>query len=189
MVIIGISGKKESGKTTLAENLCVSLDMPGKNHTVIVSFADKLKALTAELIFNMPPWTDDMKKAEIYGKTGREWLQIIGTDWFRTANPQCWIHAYQQQLETYKDLEQTFEAENFYYIITPDVRFENEVEAIHNLGGVVIRLLRSPHADAHESETALDSNKNFDCIIDNSNLTVDLTFGQALAYLSKRGLI
>jgi len=80
-----------------------------------------------------------------------------------------------------------------YIIITADVRFPNEVKCIQELGGHVIRLLRNPHDDQHESETALDviqsktkfrdgggielrlgtdANIFFDAVIDNRNMSV-----------------
>ena len=61
--------------------------------------------------------------------------------------------------------------------IVPDVRFPNEVEAIKQAGGAVIRLERSTLNDGHESETALDKENfdwgNFDFVIDNSNNTTE----------------
>ena len=59
--------------------------------------------------------------------------------------------------------------------IVPDVRFENEVEAIQKAGGKVIRLTRKPHEDAHPSETALDNYENFDAVIDNQNFDINET--------------
>jgi len=55
--------------------------------------------------------------------------------------------------------------------IVPDCRFPNEVEAIKEAGGKVIRLTRSPHEDSHLSENALtDDYQGFDCVIDNKKL-------------------
>ena len=42
-----------------------------------------------------------------------------------------------------------------------DVRFPNEVDAILEAGGEVIKLQRAPLKDDHSSETALDK-ENFD---------------------------
>ena len=65
------------------------------------------------------------------------------------------------------------------WIIT-DVRFPNEVEAIENRGGIVIRIERTPRSygtefiiDEHPSETALDDH-NFDYVIDNDGSISDL---------------
>jgi hypothetical protein len=57
------------------------------------------------------------------------------------------------------------------------VRFPNEVECIHDLGGVVIRLLRNPFKDEkidlHSSEVALDHYTDFDLVVDNSKMSIE----------------
>lgn len=59
-----------------------------------------------------------------------------------------------------------------YWIIT-DVRFENEAEAVRENDGILIRINRNTKLnDQHSSETALDNYKNFNLIIDN-NGTLD----------------
>jgi hypothetical protein len=64
---------------------------------------------------------------------------------------ECWIAAYEKKLSRMPGSLQTC-------ILTPDVRFPNELKAIQEMGGVVIRLTRAPFGDEdrHESETALD---------------------------------
>ena len=76
-------------------------------------------------------------------------------------------------------------------VLTGDVRFENEVKCIQELGGHVIRFLRSPFDDDHASEAALDGveydtahclAKNFepppgtilfDAIVDNREMNIE----------------
>ena len=71
--------------------------------------------------------------------------------------------------------------------IVPDVRFENEVEAIQKAGGKVIRLTRKPHEDVHPSETALDSYENFDVVIDNQNFDINETNIKVMEVLREWG--
>jgi hypothetical protein len=75
--------------------------------------------------------------------------------------------------------------------IVPDVRFPNEVKAIQDMGGIVVRLTRNPVKSDDETETALDDYSDFDMavaklcehnrainfnyIIDNAKLTVEET--------------
>ena len=63
--------------------------------------------------------------------------------------------------------------------IIPDVRFPNEVEAIKERGGIVIRVNRSTtKSDSnsnHESEIALDHYHDFDAIINNDKTIGHLT--------------
>ncbi len=141
--IIAFSGKKQSGKTTAVEDLFKMFDEEG---AWILNFADFLKHIVAKCFVGSMFFEEGHKQEVFHGKTGREWLQIVGTDWFRKHNPECWVNAYKSSLdETDGDL-----------ILTADVRFPNEVKCIQDLGGHVIRLLRNPHDDQHESETVLD---------------------------------
>lgn len=60
------------------------------------------------------------------------------------------------------------------WIIT-DVRFSNEVEAIQQKGGVVVRIVRDENtSDKHTSEVALNNYGNFDFIIKNDGTIADL---------------
>ena len=58
-----------------------------------------------------------------------------------------------------------------------DCRFPNEVEAVKNAGGLVIKLNRNLYNSSHESETALDEDRydqsNFDFVIDNKDLSIE----------------
>ncbi len=197
MKIIAISGKKQSGKTTAIKDLQNKIDV-----YEVLNFADCLK----ELVFSYfaapteeyehtvhEPFTTEESKQLKHpcGKTYRELLQIIGTDMFRGLWPDIWIENYKFRagiLCTDYPQEVT--------ILTADVRFPNEIECIQDLGGHVIRLLRNPFNDQHESETALDnyslrdggevvwnkvyneglqrmrSKPGFDAIVDNRNMDI-----------------
>ncbi|KKN35452.1 hypothetical protein LCGC14_0783550 [marine sediment metagenome] len=196
MKIIGISGKKQSGKTTVTDFLELKLQCAGQ-----IAFADYLKEIVCVCfgtVLNKVNGSDEDKNEILScGKSIREVLQIIGTDWFRSLDTDCWVRAYKEKV-AYDDGED--EESDFldYVILTPDVRFPNEVKCIQDLGGHVIRLLRNPHNDQHESETALDhmekqgnatrkeiiarknplyalvwdSDNGFDAIIDNREMTI-----------------
>ena len=83
--------------------------------------------------------------------TAREFMQFFGTNIMRRVYDEIWTS------NTIKRIN----AEQTELAIISDVRFPNEVEAITNEGGVVIKLTRNPFKDKHASETALDKN-NFD---------------------------
>ena len=148
MKIIACSGKKQSGKTTAVVDLRDRITMGN----CCIHFADTLKMFVAKTLFGVDCFLDSMKDVIIHGKTGRQWLQIVGTDWFRNANPDCWINAYKVDVADYADCWPGTEV----CVLTADVRFPNEVKCIQALGGHVRRLLRNPHDDKHASETALD---------------------------------
>ena len=170
-MIIGISGRKQSGKTTAANDLYLKW-----NDSRVVCFADLLKMIV-KLAFgatdmNVNGSNDQKNEILPCRKTAREVMQIVGTDWFRTLDENCWIRWYENYL--YKTRNRFEKGRD--YIITPDVRFPNEIECIHKLGGKVIRLLRNPHPyDTHESEGALDyrhPKQHFDAVIDNQEMSI-----------------
>lgn len=150
-MIIGVSAKKQGGKSTMVNVLQVLLP-----NSQVMRFADFLKEIVLTCFVPAEwDWTiedldlDDNKNRETpCGWTVRKLLQIIGTDWFRHTYQDCWITAFK------KKAAQVCCS----HILVPDVRFPNELRAIQEMDGKVVRLLRAPFQDQdqHESETALD---------------------------------
>lgn len=197
-IIIGISGKKQSGKSTLCESLFNYLESKcGKDSCSVYSFADSLKekvcidvlGLTREQCYG----TDEQKNTStIYSwgaipkeiskgrlstsfMTAREVMQIVGTDIFRKYfDDSIWVNA------TFRDINK----DNYKFALISDVRFSSEVEGISNQDGSVIRLLRNVcETDSHASETSLDS-YNWDSIenahlINNIKMSIDEQFFEA----------
>jgi len=190
MTIIGVSAKKQGGKSTVVRILQDMLP-----NSTVIRFADYLKeiVLTCFIPYDWKWTVDDLDLDENKnrktpcGLTVRKLLQTIGTDWFRHTYPDCWISAFQKKFN---------EARLKYsHVLVPDVRFPNELYALRGVNGVVIRLLRAPYGDQdqHESETALDAiaehtitTQNgfrplqynphilqFDAVCDNRNMTLD----------------
>jgi len=155
MTILGISAKKQGGKSTLIDHFMKEIPC-----CKIVRFADALKQIILDCFvpqewgWDHPDDLDlDSRKNKMLpcGKTVRNLLQMVGTDWFRSIWPDCWVNAYQ------KTLTKASIQGGAALILTPDVRFPNELKMIQQLGGHVIRLMRSPlPPDSHESEIALD---------------------------------
>lgn len=166
MIIIGISGHAESGKTTLVKNLQKKLIKYAP--CIEVNFADPLRKLLLEYFipeeFNLS--IQDLQDQHIknitlpQGYTIRKMLQILGTDLFRKIDPEIWVRLYISKI---RKIER--EHPNS-YILTADIRFINELIAIHKLGGIVIRLMRKVSSFTHQSEKELDiieyaTKKNF----------------------------
>ena len=158
-MIIGISGYKQGGKTTLAEYLKKELRPIVGHGCGIRSFADALKELVLRYWirpvcqddFGVELWDkEDFKQTKHpCGNTYRELLQQIGTDEWRKRWPDMWVENYKRALREITNPK--------FVVLTPDVRFPNEVKCIQDMGGKVIRLLRRPFPeDNHESETALE---------------------------------
>jgi len=212
--IIGISGRKQAGKNTVAnyingnilQNLGMVSDFEISNHgeleiktmnsigtegwgvfdvtrkdeeflqyaenalfpyVKIYHFADPLKAMAIDF-FDLNPQhvygNDKQKNLDTqYGMTIREFLQYFGTDVMRKIKDTIWVDY------TIKRIKQ----EQSNVAIIPDVRFPNEVAAIKQCGGVVIRLNRDVYSSDHPCESALDKENydwnNFDYIIENND--------------------
>jgi len=197
MKVIGFSAKMQGGKTTSTEAVLNHFD--GRGYIAYeISFARFLKEIVAKCFFGIPEFEENMKEALVSGKTGREWLQIVGTDWFREAHGTCWVNSAKAEIE--EILGHNIELEldlpphckhgiDDLFVIS-DIRFENELKFVQDIGGHVIRMLRNPHSDCtHESELALDITEGmtkmstthehspqtilFDVLIDNTDMTVE----------------
>lgn len=126
---------------------------------------DEQKNTDTNISWSSLPFYDD--KTENKNMTAREVMQVVGTDFFRELYPNVWADATIRKIQ-----------ENGPHIaIIADCRFPNEVEAIQNAGGKVVRLTRnSEDEDAHISETALDKENfdwnKFDVIIKNDDMSV-----------------
>jgi hypothetical protein len=116
--------------------------------------------------------------------TPRYALRLLGSEWARRCHPDTWVIKmirtaydvlkagvfYNQEKGAFGRWSDGFSPE---YVPVPDVRFVNEVEAIRNAGGRVIRVIREVPIKAessHSSETGLlnTGDNTFDYVIDNS---------------------
>ena len=156
-MIIGLSGKMKSGKTTVAEY--IKSQLPETN-VMVWGFGHEVKLeflRSNATLYNI----SDLDKQEVKDERGdfivcgvrydditvREALCKLGIK-RREQNPDYWVHKWQETVASAPD--------NF-IIIAPDVRFPNEVKAIQDMGGIVIRLTRNPVDSQDETETALDN--------------------------------
>ena len=157
MKLIGITGKKGSGKSQAAK----FLEDEGYR---IYNFADPLKEATACLLGTSPEFihnlSSDEKEKTIPGLkiSYREFLQELGTGFIREkASETFWIDRMRKNLVP----------ENGSKFVIGDVRFDNEVEFIHSLGGKVIQIERPGGLyDPHKSESGVRVDL-IDKIIDN----------------------
>ena len=165
MILIGIAGKKGSGKDSVADYLCAQYRFQKR------AFADPLKQI-CQILFQLEDQqlSDPILKETIDDRwqlSPRQMFQKIGTDLFRNHyDPHIWLDHFkswyfQHALET--------------HIVCNDVRFQNECDLIHELGGIVIRLTRTLHTtpDSHPSES-VESLTNIDLEWNNNGSLSDL---------------
>lgn len=193
--IIAFAGRKQSGKTTCSEFILKYYNgaIEPFNGARIYNFADPLKrdicmnilGLTYEQCYGED--IDKNKETDIVwdGRklTAREVMQFVGTDIFRKMKNDVWAGA------TIKKIQQ----EKPELAIIADCRFPNEVDAIKNAGGLIIKLNRNPHNSDHASETALDENnypiKNFDLVVYNENISIQEQNRTILTFLKNKRVI
>lgn len=153
--IIGISGKAESGKDTVATIIQKFLEEDGKR-VLIVHFGDLVK-WTAEKFFGWNGAKDEK---------GRMLLQKVGAS-LRDYDDGFWA-------KTLMDIVGVFMS-SYDYVIVPDVRYKNEVAEIELFGNLsyTVRVERPGHENKlteeqrqHPSETELDD-ESFDAVIMN----------------------
>lgn len=137
-MLIALTGKLESGKSTLAKEIKKHHD----EHAVCtLAFAKALKDMCLDY-FNFK-WADlytiDGKKTihPFWGITAREFMQRLGQGLRDAICPDVWVKLLQSQIMIKKDI--------YDIIIVDDARMPNELEMIHNLGGIVVRVTRPNH--------------------------------------------
>lgn len=177
--IVAFAGRKQSGKTTCSE--FVAKYFNGKieplDSAKIYNFADPLKQNICMEVLGLTHdqcYGSDQQKNELVDcywddgrqMTAREVMQFVGTNVFRKMKHNVWSSATINRIQK----------ENPKLAIIADCRFPNEVEAVKEVGGIVIKLTRNPFDSDHDSETALDESnysiQNFDLVIHNENLSI-----------------
>jgi len=166
-MLIGITGRKGSGKDTLAAmfvTLAESRGIPAAQ----ITFAGPIKSFCAEVF----GWSEDQingdsrlrevpdqryeMSPEAQSEHGQRFLsprialQQLGTEWGRAMNPDIWARLGVRRAE--EMLESTHSL-----IVISDVRFPNEANAISAAGGYMIRKGGGAEGDGHASEAHVDS--------------------------------
>lgn len=146
--LIGITGKAGSGKDTVAAYL--------KDHYNFesVAFAEPIRDCVRAL-FGLEDKCFQHPDKEVvlpgYGKSPRQIMQTLGTDWGRVCvNQDLWLILAGKEIKKLHS--------QGYNVVITDVRFENEVEYIRKRGGVIWHVARAsagtPHGHVSEAGVA-----------------------------------
>ncbi|MCB2409850.1 hypothetical protein [Hymenobacter lucidus] len=161
--LIGISGRRGSGKDTVARLL---QQLQPERNWQIMSFGDAIKAVCATLAGeSTAPYYTQTGKTELlndFGRTRGEMLQQVGAA-LRAWDYEIWVKAFFARLPPDR------------FIIVPDVRFPNEAQPILDRGGLMLRVEGDPlkqqgdgtRDDNHPSETVMDTYAQFAAVLPN----------------------
>lgn len=198
-MIVGVSGRKRSGKDTVAMYLGLKY---GCNR---IAFADHLKyiaMLTWDLSFEQCYGPDEVREVvdPRWGLSPRQILQRIGTEVARNIHEDTWVR------KTFSTIERGTRGEDILYPdmdakrfvegpasgrkdrwAIPDSRFPNEAQAIWQRGGIVVKVERPSlgvSTDLHASERGVDDITP-DVLLVNDGTLADL-FRQVDAFVADR---
>ena len=145
--VLALAGRAGAGKSTLAAELVA------QHGYTLLKFAAPLKSMLAALGLSEEEIEGARKEspsALLGGATPRYAMQTLGTEWGRSLiNADLWVHAWRRQAEQI--------LADGGRVVVDDCRFFNELDAVLQLGGVAVRLLRPGPVivGAHQSEREL----------------------------------
>lgn len=154
MIIIGIAGPAQSGKSTLAGEFRRLVEFRGQKYCE-QPFAGPLKRMLASIGVDVSDLSKNAPVPFLDGRiTPRVMMQTLGTEWGRSLLPDLWLRVWQRDLD-----------DSAHAVCVPDVRFDNEAELIRELGGTIVHVVRKPTADmlavpTHASETGIKRAKD-----------------------------
>lgn len=155
-MIIGLCGKKISGKSTVAS-------MFEEHGFREISFADPLKNIAIEFGFTKDQvYYNKNEKNELWGICAREFLQTFGTEIGRDYLPTLLPNMKHVWIRLMEDTIQKNIGEN---IVISDCRFPDEIELVRKYGGSIVEIRRNKveaKYSQHSSENSLyDLNPNY----------------------------
>ncbi len=146
MKIIGIMGKLNSGKDTIAQAYV-------DRGYIRLGFGDPIKEIVHDL-FDIPREILWGSSKERTGEV-RRMLQGLGTDFARSFRPNVWVDKMKGQITT-------CDLMGDHGVVIPDVRFINEAELLHAMDATIIQIKRplSGSHETHEANTHLSETEN-----------------------------
>lgn len=167
-LLIGLAGAARSGKSTVAQHLA------SQHGLLHYALAQPLKQMLAQGFNLTEAQLDGAQKEEALawlGKSPRELLQTLGTEWGRgMVHDDLWLLLAEQNLSNLANYMPG--AAGF---VISDLRFENEATWLRQRGGVVVHIQR-PNAEAvraHSSEAGIAIHDH-DLVIHNDGDLTDL---------------
>lgn len=165
--VFGLTGKKGSGKDTVAKILQMKL---GSGKTVIIAFADPIRQAIGAMTgwdFDVLRFNEEFKESDnnFLGVSPRYLMQTLGTEWGRNLiHENIWLTIANQRIQ--KALSNGIEN-----IIITDVRFDNECQMLYDGYDADFIEVRNPNEngkkmDNHASEQGVN-HAYIDYVIEN----------------------
>lgn len=157
--LIGISGKKRSGKDTFYQVFNTHVMAP-KVAVRRYAFADAVKTFATKYF-----GYEESKKEE-----QRFILQGVGHMLREEVSENFWVDITYNQI--LKDREDFTSRGVVLVSVVTDVRYPNEVDSILERNGHIVRIIREDYEepDPHPSETSLDNTQFDDVVLNNGDL-------------------
>lgn len=157
-MVIGITGRKRSGKDTVAAHFV-------SNHSYVrYQIAGPLKRALCELygwdINILEDGSDKEKVDPEYGVSPREAAQFMGAEFNKYMSNHYPEYGQITNTKLYLKRMKQFVAKNPKLdIVIPDVRMPFTAEAIREMGGIMLRIERGKGAntDGHDTEKYIDT--------------------------------
>lgn len=153
--IIGLTGKKENGKTTAANHLMqrflsesetpIKVERINMKDPIIDEMRENFPGILKEISEQYEATVDDLFKEK--PPLMRKLMQDFGL-MRRKEDPMYWVDKWEAKVK----------ASNSDVIITDDIRFMNEYDAVGRHGGMVLKIVREgvEDTDHHATETEID---------------------------------
>jgi len=166
--LIGLSGKKLSGKDTVYQLAAGLLDDWNVGR---IAFADAVKHEVSKITGYRVDFIEENKKLF------RPLLQVWGTDFRRQFNGvNYWIEKMSEAIED--------AGKHYDLLFITDIRFRNEADYVKEQGGKLVRIERRTQSyeniqdavhDDHSSEIAMNDYSEYDYVLNNDGTESDLT--------------
>lgn len=149
--LIAFTGKMGVGKSTAIETLNKYLQPTSDPHPlVLIKFAQPL--------YDIQEYVYERIGKPVPKPKDRKLLQWLGTEWGReTHGANLWVDIWKENVEVLRQ-----HTENL-TVVCDDCRFDNEAQAVRELGGQIVHIMSSKNAERidttgnqHKSEAGID---------------------------------
>lgn len=145
--IVALTGIAGAGKTSAAHYLVA------QHGFVVEKFAGPLKDMLRAIGLTEDEIEGDLKHEPcdlLMNRTPRHAMQTLGTEWGRDQiDPNFWVNLWAARCAQRR------------LVVVDDCRFPNEAQAVYELGGRIIKIIRPEHGNdeqvaSHASESLID---------------------------------